>query len=89
MSIYDKAVELINRSYSFERLRYKVADILKHDGIYVAVDDIQAIMFIKSDDSIVIDVYLNTIQIFVDIYKNENRINASILPLIRCRCEDE
>ena len=89
MSLYDKVIELINRSYSFETLRYKVADILEQDGIYVSVGDIQAIMILISDDYIIIDVYLRTIQIFVNIYKNKNKIHTSILPLFRCKCEGE
>jgi hypothetical protein len=86
MSLYDVVAELIDRSYSFEKLRYKVANMLEQDNIYISADDIQAIMILKSDDHIAIDVYLRTIEIFVNIYKNEDRIYTSILPLIRCEC---
>jgi hypothetical protein len=70
-------------------MRYKVVKLLEKDNIYVSVDDIQAIMLMKFDDYIVIDVYLRTIQIFINIYKNEDRIHTTILPLLRCRCDGE
>jgi predicted lipid-binding transport protein (Tim44 family) len=86
MNLYEEAMKLINSSYSFEILRYKVAKMLEKDDIYISADDIQAIWVNKYEDHITIAVYLRSIEINVRIYKDDTRIYTSIYPLLKCEC---
>lgn len=86
MSLYDEAMRLVNSHYSFEAIRYKVANILERENVYIAVGDIQAIMFNEFEDHITITIYLRTIEVNARIYKDDDRIYTSIYPIQRCEC---
>lgn len=89
MSLYEEAKRLADSSYSFETLCHKVAKLLGQDNVYIAVDDVQAIWINKYEDHITITIYLISIEVYVKIYKDDNRIYTSIDPIISCECGGE
>ena len=89
MSIYDEVEKLFSSSYSYERLCYKVVNLLSRGNIHIFAKSIQAIWFNKYEDHITVAIYLRTVEVNVRIYKDDNKIYTSIYPLFRCECGGE
>ena len=89
MSLYNEVEKLINSSYGFERLCYKVVNLLSRGNIYISVEDIQAVWFNRFEDHVTIAIYLGSIEINVRIYKDDDKIYVSVYPLFRCECGGE
>jgi hypothetical protein len=92
MSIYEvisKTIDLMDKIESnaaaIETLYASLKDMLRARGIYFMAHDIQAIRVDKSDKDIIIEIFLQSTEIWVKIYK-DGGVDASIYPLLKCEC---
>lgn len=92
MSLYEKIMKTIDMmkniesdAAAIETLYFELKQSLRDRGIYFMAHDIQAIEIYRDDEYIVIEFYLNTIEIWIKIYR-DGYIDTNIYPIHRCEC---
>jgi hypothetical protein len=90
-----KAVEVLEymrkmdtNERAIEILVNRLEDMLREKGIYLPVTSVQLVNVTHSKDgdgeSVIIDIYLNTVELWVKITKDY--VSTYVYPLVRCEC---
>jgi hypothetical protein len=92
MSIYERIMKAIERfpqtlpGESFGEVLSVLERYLRQEkGLLLSYGAVQAMYIDQSDDYMVIEIYLRSIEIWIKIYK-EGHTDVSIYPLLRCEC---
>jgi hypothetical protein len=90
MSLYEKIIKTIDSILSIESdaaaidtLVFELRPLLRGQGVFFPIHEVQAVRIDKSNNDIIIEIFLQSIEIWVKIYK-DGYVNASIYPILNC-----
>jgi hypothetical protein len=92
MSLYENVLKTIKSIKAIEpdavaiTLYSELKNIIRDQGVYFRAHDVQAVRVLIDPDYIIIEFYLQSIEVWIKIRKDRDYADVSIYPLNWCQC---